>query len=61
MCAVKENQISVVNYEESLKLHIISGQGNTITFQVIVEIVHGVFSLLGSSSFNIIAMEQRYT
>lgn len=40
-CAGKENQISVMNYEKSLKLHIISGQGNTIPFQVIVEILYG--------------------
>lgn len=43
-CAGKENQTSVMNYEKPLKLHIISGQGNTIPFQVIVEILYGVFS-----------------
>lgn len=58
-CAGKENQISVMNYEKSLKLHIISGQGNTIPFQVIVEILYGGGGcpLLGSSSLNNIAKE----
>lgn len=57
-CAEKENQISVMNYEKSLKLHIISGQGNTLPFQVMIKILYGGFFLLGSSSFNIIAKEQ---